>query len=198
MSSPYDLQRKKDWFAVTKKLILAHPLKQEILVKSVLESWESIFASGISDKQFRIGKDIFPSPQIMGFFLHELIPLTIKSIEKGKWEKGVNKDEKDLVCLFNSGYSVEIKTSSNKSKIFGNRSYGQKSTKSSKSKDGYYLSVNFEKFSESKEPKVRLIRFGWLDHFDWVSQKAPTGQQSRLTKEADSFKLIELYPHSNL
>src|SRR3989344_5404790 len=198
MSSPYHLQTKNNWFAITKKLILAHPLKQEILIKAVLESWDNIFASGIGNKQFRIGKDIFPSPQIMGFFLHELIPLTIKTIEEGKWNKGMNKNEPDLVCLFDSNYSVEIKTSSNKNKIFGNRSYGQKSKKSNKLKDGYYLSVNFEKFSESKEPKIRLIRFGWLDHSDWISQKASTGKQARLTKDADAFKLIELYPYSKL
>ena len=113
-----------------------------------------------------------------------------------EWKKESNPSEKDLVYIPIPAYSIEIKTSSNKNKIFGNRSYGQPSSNSKKSKEGYYLAINFEKFSESKNPKIRLIRFGWLDHSDWIAQKASTGQQARLTKDADKFKLIKIYPES--
>ena len=36
---------------------------------------------------------------------------------------------------------------------------------SKKKKTGYYLAINFEKFSvKTSNPKIRLIRFGWIDH----------------------------------
>ena len=61
-----------------------------------------------------------------------------------------------------------------------------------KSKSGYYLAINFDKLSESN-PKIRLIRMGWLDHTDWQAQKSETGQQASLTKAARDGKLLTLY-----
>ncbi|WP_180886422.1 ScaI family restriction endonuclease [Ruegeria sp. THAF57] len=56
--------------------------------------------------------------------------------------------------------------------------------------------VNFEKFGTNGLPKVKLIRFGWLDHTDWIGQKAATGQQARLRPESDRYKLKRLYSSS--
>ena len=54
--------------------------------------------------------------------------------------------------------------------------------------------MNFEKFQKNKaKPKILKIRFGWLDHEDWLGQKSPTGQQARLRKEIENKKLISLY-----
>ena len=67
-------------------------------------------------------------------------------------------------------------------------------TGSKKSKAGYYLAVNFEGFAKTRtKPCVRRIRFGWLDHADWIGQKAATGQQARLRPECEAKKLIVLY-----
>ena len=56
------------------------------------------------------------------------------------------------------------------------------------------MAINFEKCTEEVEkPNITLIRFGWLEHTDWISQNAQTGQQSRLSKESDSLKFITLY-----
>ena len=38
-----------------------------------------------------------------------------------------------------------------------------------------------------------MIRFGYLEHVDWIAQTASTGQQARLRKEAYDNKLITLY-----
>jgi hypothetical protein len=43
------------------------------------------------------------------------------------------------------------------------------------------------------QPKIKIIRFGWLDHSDWIAQRAATGQQARLRPEAYQYKLLELY-----
>lgn len=196
--SPYDSQPKEKWLSITNRIIKEHPLKTDVLVEETLEAWKNIFISGIGKENFKIGKDIFPAPQVMGYLLHELIPLKLSAKFPKEWKKDKEVSEKYLVYIPDLKYSFEIKTSSHKDKIFGNRSYGQPSTNPKKDKSGYYLAINFENFSESKTPKIRLIRFGWLDHSDWISQKAATGQQARLTVEADKYKLIEIYPISKL
>lgn len=196
--SPYEGKSTNEWLNITIQLIKNHPLSSKELVKETLEAWENIFNSGIGAENFKIGENIFPTPQIMGFLLHELIPLKIITRFPEEWKKDKEVSEKDLVYIPDLKYSFEIKTSSSKNKIFGNRSYGQPSPNPKKDKSGYYLAINFEKFSESNRPRIRLIRFGWLDHSDWISQKAATGQQARLTVEADKNKLIEIYPNSKL
>ncbi len=193
MDSPYANQPIENWLEITKKLIKEHPLSTKELIGASLGAWKDILKSGIGEERFKIGKDIFPAPQIMGYLLHELISLKIIDDFPKYWRKEKTVSDKDIVCLKDIKYSIEIKTSSNKNRIFGNRSYGQNAEVSKKSKSGYYLAINFEKFSESQKPKIRLIRFGWIDHSDWISQKAATGQQARLSPETRKYKLIEIY-----
>lgn len=194
MRSPYKDVRPDKWSEVTRKLVEKHPLSTQDIVDVVLSSWDSIFASGIGPKGFRIGKDIFPKPQIMGFFLHELIPLELAVRSTDIWRGETSSEDKDIVYIPDSIYSIEIKTSSNPRHIYGNRSYAQASSRGKKAKSGYYLAVNFEKFTGKKSrPQIKLIRFGWLDSSDWIGQKAATGQQSRLPPDVESSKLLELY-----
>ena len=101
---------------------------------------------------------------------------------------------KTLFNIPNTDYSVEIKTSSDKAHIYGNRSYAQETSSAKKSKTGYYLAINFEKFSKQcARPKITLIRFGWLDHSDWIGQEAASGQQARLDAYVEQKKLVTLY-----
>ena len=98
-------------------------------------------------------------------------------------------------------FSIEIKTSSSQNDIFGNASYGKEdsSDNSTKSKSGYYLAINFDKFEENNpnfKPCIRLIRFGWLDHTDWHSQQKPSGQQSRISREVRDNKLKIIYKNT--
>jgi len=193
--SPYEGLPPNRWAQKTRALIRAHPLDTGEAVGVILKVWEDILASAIGSKPFRIGTDFFPKPQIMAFFLHELIPLELALRHPKLWRGDRSADEKDLVHIPDLSFSVEIKTSSHPTQIFGNRSYAQKPAGSKKSKSGYYLAINFEKFSPSKStPRITRIRFGWLDHKDWTGQKAPTGQQARLSADVERFKLIQLYP----
>ncbi len=193
MKSPYEGIPQRDWLKVTQRLIRKHPLGTEELVDIVLAAWDSIFELRIGTR-FEIGKHIFPKPQIMGFLLHELIPLEIAALHPNDWRGDESSSDKDIVYVPNDKFSIEVKTSSNPSHIFGNRSYAQGGTRGKKAKSGYYLTVNFEKFSKSKDrPQVLLVRFGWLDSFDWVGQRAATGQQSRLLSEVETGKLITIY-----
>lgn len=194
MKSPYDNVPVNKWSEITRKLIAKHPLKEQEIISLVMNAWEDIFSSWIGAKPFHIGVDIFPKPQILAFLLHELIQLEISNKYPKEWRKEKTALDKDIIYMPDDLFSIEIKTSSNPNSIFGNRSYAQETTKESKLKSGYYLAVNFEKCTkENPKPKILKVRFGWLDHEDWMGQKSETGQQARLSRDVETNKLLTLY-----
>lgn len=194
MTSPYVGIHSDSWAEKTDELIAGYPLEMSELVEVVLASWEGVFASRIGRGGFQIGKHIFPKPQIIAFFLHELIPLELTTRYPGIWRGEENAADKDIVYVPDTKFSMEIKTSSHPNQIFGNRSYAQQGLTGKKSKSGFYLAVNFEKSVKgAKAPRLRRIRFGWLDHADWQGQAAATGQQARLSNEVERGKLRLLF-----
>ncbi|HYC56678.1 MAG TPA: ScaI family restriction endonuclease [Candidatus Binatia bacterium] len=180
----------------TLRRVRVHPIDLDILVQATLAAWTDIFESSFGSKRFKIGKDFKPKPQIMGFLLHALIPLELESRCAGAYRCDAAGHDKDLVCIEDNQFSIEIKTSSHPTSVFGNRSYAQTPASGRRVKDrsGYLLAVNFEKFSDSAAPSIRKIRFGWVDGADWVGQVAQSGQQAHLTTEAEREKLIQLFP----
>ena len=132
-----------------------------------------------------------------------MIPLELSSRYPDLWRREQDTTEKDVVYIPDDSFSIEIKTSSSPRNIFGNRSYAQKSTtgKTKKSKSGYYLVINFEKIEKKIQPidnlslvnpKIRLVRFGWIDQKDWQGQESETGQQASISPDVKKFKLIQL------
>jgi hypothetical protein len=195
--SPYDGLEVSKWKEKTIELVQAHPLNTDEIVDVVLQAWEGIMKTKIAD-ELQIGVDVFPSPQILGNYLHELIPVILSKRHPTLWRKERDKSDKDLVYIPDPTFSVEIKTSSNANNVYGNRSYGQENSdnNSGKAKDGYYITVNFEQFDTKKpnyRPQIRKIRFGWIDHSDWHAQASPTGQQSYLDTAARDNKLLLIY-----
>lgn len=189
--SPYIGLPVDRWLERTRELIEQHPIGAVKLTQITLRSWKDILQTRIGHKGLRIGKDIFPQPQIMGFLLHELIPINVSG-EFPDWRRDVGGTEKDVVCCKDPYYSFEIKTSSDPRNVFGNRSYAQPGASPRRLKDGYLLAVNFQGFKQVGSPKIVRIRFGWIEHSDWVGQTAATGQQARLSPEANRFKLIDI------
>lgn len=185
--SPYENVPIEKWEETTRDLVEQHPLKPYI-VDICLKSWQSLLHGKINTYLNMYISEMSISPQATGALLHDVIPEYIAKNCRG-FRKGIEKDEKDIVCEENDFYSLELKTSSQKS-IYGNRSYAQ--SDSGKSKSGYYLTINFEKIN-ANNPRVLLIQMGWLDHSDWKGQKSETGQQASLTKEAKNKKLLTLY-----
>ena len=194
MTSPYAGVPVQEWQEITKKLVADHPLDMDELVAVVVDCWKSIFDSRFGRKGFQIGKQIFPKPQIMGFLLHELIPLELAGRYPTEWRGEQSGSDKDIVYIPADKFSIEVKTSSNGSQVYGNRSYAQATSNGKKAKSGYYLTVNFEACTKAKPaPELSQIKFGWLDSSDWIGQKAETGQQSRLPPEVRTSKFITLY-----
>lgn len=148
---------------------------------------------------FKYGKDkALTSPHVNvgdpAPIFDELIALELEFRYSGVWRRDHTADEKDLVYISNDAFSIEIKTSSSRNNIYGNRSYAQVATKSKKNKSGYYLAINFEKFVQKTtlKPQISSVRFGWLDHVDWIGQTSATGQQARLSPAVEKNKLITL------
>lgn len=190
--SPYNGLSVDEWMAKTHELVENHPLETASIVDAVLKSWELIHGSKIGETII-IGENYFPTPQILGDFLHELIPIQLNKHDK-RWRKGIGNSEKDVIFDGDDLFSFEIKTSSQKG-IYGNRSYAQKDTASSKSKSGYYLAINFPPLHKTEKwAPITQIRFGWIDAEDWKGQSAQTGQQASLSKDVLSKKLVTLYP----
>lgn len=192
--SPYAGKPQEEWAEITQGLVTAHPISGNQFVTAVLGAWEDVLNGSFGS--FKIGRDIFLSPQSMGVLLHELVPLHLMKITRGRFRPGALKTEKDIHCTEDNRWSVEIKCSSHKDNIFANRSYGQKnSTDAKKNKDGYYLAINFDKQTTDTEttPRVRLIRLGYLDHADWSPQSAATGQNSTLPKYMYSSRFVTLF-----
>jgi hypothetical protein len=186
-TSPYNGLEAADWRRKTEELVASYPVAGEEIVEIVLDEWDSIFESRVGRHGLRIGEHIRPKPQIMGDYLHELIPFEFQERFPGVWRRDQTGVDKDLVNLEADYFSTEIKTSSHANQVFGNRK---------KSKSGFFLTVNFQKWSDVSNdnlPRIRLIRLGWLDHTDWIAQAAASGQQARIRPDAYAGKLIELY-----
>ena len=190
MESPYSNKCESQWYEITNELVKEHPLTNQ-LVDMCFRTWNSILNGKINSfLNLRI-KDMNLSPQAVSNLFHDILP---EYIERNvtNWKKGNETSEKDIVYTLDNRYSFEIKISSSKNSIFGNRSYGQVVNSPKKSKDGYYLAINIDKLT-TDNPQIRIIRFGWLDHSDWISQSSATGQQARLGKNTMKLKFQTLY-----
>lgn len=168
------------------------------IVNIVLNCWNDIFTISNKNGSFIIGDTVFPKPQIMGFILETLISQKIENLYPNKWTVDPTGYSKDLTYKLDDSFSLEIKTSSSKGRIYGNRSYTKQGTTSKKSKNSFYLAVNFEKFNTDnlkEKPKLTKIRLGYLEQSDWIGQNAQTGQNASLSAIDERSKLLELWPH---
>jgi hypothetical protein len=131
-----------------------------------------------------------PPATVIGYFFEKLFAKKLSDRYPGVWRGGSSGEEKDLHCENNPDLSIEIKSSGQLgTKIFGNRSYGQKvenEALAKKDKSGYYITVNF--YGE----QLNLVRFGWIDSSDWKAQAAATGQMAGLPDDVYKHKLIPL------
>ncbi|PHS15278.1 MAG: restriction endonuclease [Kangiella sp.] len=156
--SPYLGLNENDWKKKTEEIVQDHPIKIDELVEIIKSSWDSIFASTIGTQKLQLGKDIVLSPQFTGSILGTLISHEFSTRYPKAWRPEASKQDKDLVYIPDEELSCEIKTSSSASRIYGNRSYAQpQSGNARKSKDGFYIGVNFDKMTLAMNALSKLI-----------------------------------------
>jgi hypothetical protein len=191
VKSPYLDKPVSAWPRITKKLLARHPLTPELILGVAVQAWEALWSTRVGAEQTAINLDQLSVPAtVVGYFFEVLFAKEMERRFPGKWRGCQRGDEKDLVYLPDPECSVEIKTSGQLGlKVFGNRSYGQKTQNqllAKKEKSGFYITVNFFKKGLS------LIRFGWIDASDWQPQASPTGQMAGLPDDVYRYKLVQL------
>ncbi len=192
MLSPYAGLDIAHWKSKTLELIEQHPLSLEEIKDVALNTWQILWQTriGAGESAMRLDEIDVPA-MVIGYFFEKLYARELEIRYPNQWRGGRAREEKDLVCLTNSLFSTEIKSSGQLgTKIYGNRSYRQKtkddSLVSKVEKSGYYITVNFYGTT------LTLLRFGWIDYEDWKPQKAETGQSAILKNEGYEYKLIEI------
>lgn len=191
MPSPYEGLTKEEWLAKTRELISCHPLNFETIKQVALKSWQILWSTTIGEGELSIKLFELDVPaSVVGYFFEKLFAKELETQQPHCWRGGRNKNDKDVVYIHNDFYSIEIKSSGQLgTKVFGNRSYGQKVENTAldkKEKSSYYITVNFY------EKEINLLRFGWIDHSDWKAQEASTGQAAGLSELVYKYKLIEI------
>ena len=182
--SLYQNQPQSQWLNITEQLVREYPLSKEEILEISLLVWKQIWTTkvgGILD----INKINLPAT-VIGYMFQKLFTYELSKRYPQIWKDEVNKGDKDIVCVDNH-FSTEMKASGQMGyKVFGNRSYCQKSDNPSKAKSGYYITINFV------GQVLTLVRLGWIDKEDWRCQEAESGQASSLRQEVYDYKLIEI------
>ncbi len=191
-SSPFFHIPVDRWPEITKRLLEEFPLSFDEIVAAVENAWDEFYQSRIGSVGLVIGRDIFLPAQATGVILERLVAAHLAK-RHINWKSGVTKVEKDVVCIGNPHFSFEIKTSSSKKGVYGNRSTGHRADGRTKYRSGYYLIVNYKNPTEEDPIRsLRLIRFGWIDDEDWVGQSSPAGQQASIGREVTALKIVTL------
>jgi hypothetical protein len=190
--SPYSDHPQSEWPNITKKLVDLFPIPMEQIIDVVETCWNDLYASSIGKSGLKIGTDIFLPAQATGVVLERLIGVEMQKRFDG-WRGGQSKTEKDIVFEKELKFSFEVKTSSSKSGLYGNRSTGHRAEGRTKFRTGYYLVINY-KLPTEQDPSHALynVRFGWIDDDDWVGQAQPTGQQASIGVQLARLKLITI------
>ena len=192
-ASPYVNRAPNEWAAITEGLVAAFPLDAAMLVSVVHDAWDDLYTSSIGRAKLIIGADVFLPAQATGVLLERLIANELHR-RNSQWRSGISKDEKDVVSIEDDCLSFEIKTSSSKAGLYGNRSTGHRAEGRRKYRTGYYLVVNYKPPIETDKTRwIWNIRFGWIDDEDWTGQAQPTGQQASVSRDVARFKLISLF-----
>jgi hypothetical protein len=191
MSSPYTGRPESTWLGITKRLIRNHPLKPAELLDAATTAWTTLWQTTVGAGPIAVKlSDLRDPATVVGYFFEILLARELERRAPASWRGNQSKDEKDLVYVPNTDYSVEIKTSGQAGlKVYGNRSYGQKAGNEAlvkKEKSGFYITVNFH------NQALTLIRFGWIDADDWDPQQTATGQMAGLRQAVYDSKLIAI------
>jgi hypothetical protein len=190
MTSPYQGQPVQQWAGITERLVQQHPLTPDLILEAATLSWNRLWNTWVGDANVGFPLiEMAPPATVIGYMIEKLFAKELAARLPGAWRGGVGS-EKDLHCIQDESFSVEMKASGQLGyKIYGNRSYGQaleNADMAKKDKSGYYITVNFYRQT------LTLLRFGWIDSSDWQAQKSQTGQMSGLLPVVYNHKLLPI------
>ena len=185
---PYKNKPQKEWLSITEKLIEEYPLSTNEILEISLLVWNRLWTTKVGGVIKLKGVEL--PATVIGYFFQKLFAYELSTRYPKEWRGEQNKSDKDLVNIQQELFSTEMKSSGQLGyKIFGNRSYNQRSLSkenSGKDKSGYYITINFY------QQVLTRINIGWIDQEDWNSQNSETGQASTLKAETYQYKLIRI------
>lgn len=173
---------------------MSFPLNSPQMATLVKRAWHDLGCTTFGSKKLSWDQlHRFPG-QAVGCLFEQFLAMQMASLDLAKtsghkWRPGYSKTEKDIFCTTNPLFSVEVKTSSSSSGIYGNRSSTRKrDSKRVKVRSGYYVVVNWDKDTL----KMRKARFGYIDDSMWVGQASDTGQQAYVPANVAKKCLVDL------
>tara|TARA_B100000212_G_scaffold337619_1_gene312776 strand:+ start:2463 stop:3059 length:597 start_codon:yes stop_codon:yes gene_type:complete len=133
------------------------------------------------------------SPLVRGSFVgcmfQRKLIAWLNMLQPGMWREGDNHREADVVCMYNSDFTFEVKTSCAK----GNAINGNKVQAAAKKAPGFLLYVNYH----ADTLTIRNVRLGWCGPNDWNAATAETSQAARLKPEVAA-QFVSVPIHGNL
>lgn len=101
-----------------------NPSQNNIILQYALDSWAHVWNTTIGNTPLRLSV-LNPSATVIGYFFEKVFAYNLAQAFPLEWRGGINKEDKDIVCIPHNNFSIEIKTSGQLgTKIYGNRSYG--------------------------------------------------------------------------
>lgn len=181
--TPYDGVDKVHWQAVTRQLVVQHPLGAAISLHA-MEAWHSLL---------EYPDEVHQNPIVVGhLYEHKLM----ETLDDRVWRRCCNtQSEKDFVHIEHPNYSFEVKTTTNHVHlgVDGTRSCLNAvkrhlaGKRVNKNRDGYHLIVSYDRESML----LKRIRFGWLQDIDFVSNSS--AKRAHVPAEQASLQLLTLY-----
>ena len=172
------------------------PIDDKLLIRIVRESLNDVHETFYGEYGMKNGVDFFLTGQAIGNLFEAFLCKRLCMCQPGTWRGGTGKFEKDIEHRFRKEWSFEIKTSSSKNAIVGNRSSASPGKRAKKKRDGYLLAINYKRATpNSPDMYITHVRLGKLRDSDWKAQRAKTGQAARVSKHIIRKKMRSLYKY---
>jgi hypothetical protein len=161
-----------------------HVLPHPVLERVIDASWSQLWTTRVGNIPIR---ELKLDSQVIGKFFQQLMTRELHRYDP-KWrhpDAPAKKSDPDFVHE-DPYHNFELKMSGQPgSRVYGNRCSSREfaAPRGSKHRDVWLLTINYT------GETINLIRFGFVMGDDWIGQKAPTGNASRLSTGAYTTKL---------
>lgn len=164
-----------------------------MLLRAVHASWDTLWTTRIGATPLRV---MHVDAQTVGKLFQEVLTAELHAADPRAWRDPRaprSPKDKDCVCLTDPGRSFELKMCGQPGgrRVHGNRcsaaGYASQAP-GAKDRDTWLLTVNYS-FVDDDDPRLNLVRFGWVRGADWVGQRAASGNAARLRPEAYATQL---------
>ena len=111
-TSPYSEKPESSWLNITQQLVNSHPLKSTELLDAATTAWAMLWQTTVGSGSISVKLSELRVPAtIVGYFFEVLLARELERRAPTLWRGNLSKEDKDLVYVPDSAFSIEIKTS---------------------------------------------------------------------------------------